>query len=328
MTLRRRTILQLPLLASAAPAVFRQALQAAEKQLKPSVSKGLLHFAVMGDSGSGSRGQQLIARQLERQHGRSPFEFVLTTGDNVYEYGETAYFDRKFIDVYRKLLDDGVLLRATLGNHDMRNRSGQEQIQVAAFGYEDSREEYQFEAGPMLPNGKRLARFICLNSNRWDEEVGKPLELRLGALREKLAESDRYQWNIAYFHHPLYSYVKSGFLIPRGHGANEKVRRMLEPELIDRVDVVFSGHDHFYQKIKPQHGIDYFVTGGAGKLRGGVQSNNPNVEKAALEYHFMDLSLDQEALRFQAINDDGAVIHGGAIAKRGAKRLSEIRAAA
>jgi hypothetical protein len=35
------------------------------------------------------------------------------------------------------------------------------------------------------------------------------------------------------------------------------------------VNVVFSGHDHVYERIKPQKGIYYFVSGSAGQLRKG-----------------------------------------------------------
>ena len=323
--MRRRTILKLPLLASAASGVVQEGLEAAVERLKPRIDPpGPLRFAVMGDMGSGSTGQHLVARQMELQHQRSPIEFVLTTGDNIYENGEEEYFDSKFVDVYRPLLEDGVEIRSSLGNHDMRHKDGQAQVRESAFGYENGQEEYHFEAGPILPNGKRLARFICLNSNRWDEEDGKALEMRRDALRETLRDSDRYQWNIAYMHHPLYSYVKSAFLIRRGHGGNKKVRELLEPEFIDRVDAVFAGHDHFYQKVKPQHGIEHFVTGGAGKLRKGVKTKHEQVEKGALEYHFMDLSLDERSLSFQAISGEGLVIHSGTVAKREARRLADI----
>ena len=33
------------------------------------------------------------------------------------------------------------------------------------------------------------------------------------------------------------------------------------------VDVVLTGHEHFYERIHPQHGISYFMSGGAGSLR-------------------------------------------------------------
>ncbi|HEX2460771.1 MAG TPA: hypothetical protein VHJ58_11545 [Vicinamibacterales bacterium] len=35
------------------------------------------------------------------------------------------------------------------------------------------------------------------------------------------------------------------------------------------VSVVLTGHDHFYERVKPQKGIAYFVVGSGGQLRAG-----------------------------------------------------------
>ena len=68
---------------------------------------------------------------------------------------------------------------------------------------------------------------------------------------------------IAYFHHPLYGNAGR-------HGANVDLRVLLEPLLVKYgVQVVFSGHDHVYERLKPQRGIYYFVTGSGGQLRKG-----------------------------------------------------------
>ena len=70
-------------------------------------------------------------------------------------------------------------------------------------------------------------------------------------------------WKICYFHHPLYSSGKT-------HGSSLDLRKMLEPLFVKYgVNVVFSGHDHIYERIKPQQGITYFVSGSAGSLRKG-----------------------------------------------------------
>src|SRR5205085_6632301 len=70
-------------------------------------------------------------------------------------------------------------------------------------------------------------------------------------------------WKIVYFHHPLYS---SG----GRHGSEVDLRVVLEPLFVKYgVNVVFSGHDHIYERIKPQKNIYYFVSGSAGQLRPG-----------------------------------------------------------
>ena len=71
------------------------------------------------------------------------------------------------------------------------------------------------------------------------------------------------QWKICYFHHPLYSNAAR-------HGSAVDLRVVLEPIFLKSgVDVVFSGHDHVYERVKPQKGIYYFVSGSAGQLRKG-----------------------------------------------------------
>lgn len=330
MSIRRRTILQLPLIASAA---FAQGLRAAEKQVTPQLGlPGKLRFGVMGDSGSGKAGQLRVAARMRQWHANQPWEFIAMMGDNIYENGEPKYFDSKFVDVYRDMLDQGVQFRATLGNHDVRHREGRDMVQEEAFGFVDRQPEYAFSAGPTLPNGKRLARFICLNTNDWvaaiEAQDRKRQDHLLGALREKLRDAEKSHWNIFYFHQPLYSFVKPGLLgiIPRGHGGSEALRHLLEPEIRGYADLVIAGHDHFYQKVKPQFGVHHLVSGAAGKVRKGCDVSHSQVESGIEEFHFMDFSVDVDSLHYQAINDRGQRIHAGQIEKRGAKRMVDVPA--
>ena len=43
--------------------------------------------------------------------------------------------------------------------------------------------------------------------------------------------------------------------------------------------VVFSGHEHTYERVKPQQGIYYFVLGNSGQLRLHNLRKSPNTEK-------------------------------------------------
>jgi len=65
------------------------------------------------------------------------------------------------------------------------------------------------------------------------------------------------------FHHPLYSSGET-------HGSDTSLRDVIEPLLLKyNVSLVLNGHDHFYERIKPQKGIQYFVIGSGGQLRKG-----------------------------------------------------------
>jgi hypothetical protein len=53
------------------------------------------------------------------------------------------------------------------------------------------------------------------------------------------------------------------------HGPDVALRVILEPLFVKYgVDVVFSGHDHVYERLKPQKGITYFVSGSAESCAG------------------------------------------------------------
>lgn len=309
--LARRALLLLLALAGA--------LQAAAESEKP-----LLRFGVIGDSGTGSEDQRRVARQMEVFHEKHPWKFVLMLGDNIYFEGHPKHFDNKFKDVYRNLMADGVEFHATLGNHDVIHpaaRNGMAQVEDEAFGYAGNKPEYVFGAGPELPGGQRLARFICLNSVGWLEAIEENREQELDSRRQRLEawleKSGGYRWNILYMHHPLYSFVEPFNLFGLfGHGSYQKLRAELEPRLAGRVDAAFAGHDHFYMKVKRQKGVHYFVSGAAGKLVvRGADKDHPKVEFAAREFHFMDIALTADAFRYQAINDHGEVIHAGEFPK-------------
>ena len=80
------------------------------------------------------------------------------------------------------------------------------------------------------------------------------------------------------------------------------------------VNAVFTGHDHVYERIKPQQGIYYFVEGSSGKLRPG------DLRKTALtevgndrEQAFMIVEVDDNELYFQAITRTGKTIDSGTL---------------
>jgi hypothetical protein len=260
----------------------------AAQSLTLPMREGSTRFAVLGDSGTGGDKQLDVARQLTRFHAQFPFEFVIMLGDNLYG-GETASdFQRKFERPYQQLLDAKVRFQAALGNHDDPNQRFYKPFNM------DGERYYSFKA----PKGS--VRLFALDSNYVDQK-------QLDWLKKEL-ESNGADWKICFFHHPLYS---SG----GRHGSNLVLREQLEPLFVKHgVNVVFTGHEHFYERLHPQHGIAYFIAGSSAKLRRGNIRDSKLTAKGFDEgYTFMLVEISGDELFFQTISETGRTVDSGVI---------------
>ena len=251
------------------------------------VVEGSVRFAVIGDTGTGTDKQKQLADWMIRYKQAYPFEFVLMMGDNLYGGESPQDFKMKFEDVYRELLDDNVKFYATLGNHDDANQRFYENFNM------NGEEYYVFKKGNVS--------FYSLNSNYMDKRQIKWME-------EQFAK-DTSEWKICFFHHPPYS---SG----GKHGSAEELRKVVEPIFLKYgVSVVFAGHEHFYERIKPQKGIYYFISGAGGKLReGDVKKGSPLTEKAFdKDMSFMLIEIADDEMHFQVISRTGETVDSGVI---------------
>jgi hypothetical protein len=267
------------------------ALSAQQVQLTLPNEKDSVHFAVIGDSGTGGSDQMRIAQRLTAVRSAFPFDIVLMLGDNMYGGSSPSDYAKKFETPYKPLLDANVKFYAALGNHDDAN-----QVLYKPFNM-NGKKYYTFKP----PNSS--VRLFALDSNYMDAEQLAWLDKELTA-----SQSD---WKIMFFHHPLYS---SGGT----HGSETALRDRLEPVFVKHgVNVVFAGHDHFYERIKPQKGIYHFVSGGAAKLRKGDLKQSALTAKGFdAGYHFMLVEVTPTALHFQTISDTGATIDSGALARQ------------
>ncbi len=213
----------------------------------PNKPTGTLRFAVIGDSGTGDSNQYKLAKVFTDIHQRFPYEFVLMMGDNMYGGESARDFQRKFEAPYKPVLDKGVKFYASLGNHDSTNQKMYKPFNMNGERF------YTFKP-------KDGIRFFALDSNYMDRPQLQWFEKELAA-----SGSD---WKIVFFHHPIYS---SG----GAHGSDTALRDQLEPLFLKYgVDVVMAGHEHFYERLKPQKGIHYFISGGAGKVRRETWAGN------------------------------------------------------
>jgi hypothetical protein len=94
---------------------------------------------------------------------------------------------------------------------------------------------------------------------------------------------------------------------------------MLEPLFLkSNVSVVFNGHDHFYERVKPQKGIAYFVVGSGGKLRAGNIDRSTGLTALGFDTDltFLVAEIFEDQLTFNAIARSGRVIDSGVITGR------------
>lgn len=260
------------------------------------LKEGSVRFMIVGDTGTGTAKQHELANLMVKYRQVFPFEFALLMGDNMYGGEKAEDFKVKFENVYKQLLDNQVKFYATLGNHDESNQRFYVNFNM------NGEEYYRFKKGNVA--------FYSLNSNYMDKRQLKWLE-------DELAK-DNSEWKIAFFHHPPYS---SG----GKHGSETSVREVLEPIFLKYgMNAVFNGHEHFYERIKPQKGIYYFISGAGGKLReGDVKDNSPLTEKAYdKDMSFMLLEVAGDQLHFQVISRTGEIVDSGVLMNQKKKRMT------
>jgi predicted phosphodiesterase len=266
-----------------------QAAVPAPKSTLPNAEDSV-KFLVIGDSGTGDRAQAEVAARIAEAHKRFPFEFAIMLGDNLYGSENPRDYERKFAVPYKPLLDAGVKFYASLGNHD-----------------EPSQRFYE----PFNMDGKRFythshddVKFFALDSTYMTPEQLEWLKTELERSNEK--------WKIPYMHHPIYS---SG----ERHGSERDLQVLVEPLFLAHgVDVVFAGHEHFYERLKPQKGIVYITQGGAAKLRrGNIRDNSPMTAAGFdTDRSFTLVELHEDHMFFETISRLGRIVDSGVITRR------------
>ena len=266
-------------------------LAAPAQDLRLPNKDGSVKFAVIGDSGQPGRGQNAIADQMTAWRTRFPFEFVLMTGDNLYGRERPGDYEKKFEIPYEALLAANVKFYASLGNHD--------DVEQRLYKHFNMNGEKYYSFKP-----KNGVRFFAIDSNYVDDKQLEWLDKELAA-----SGSD---WKIAFFHHPLYSSGET-------HGSADLQRELLEPIFLKHgVNVVIAGHEHFYERLKPQKGIAYFTLGSSAKLRkGDLRKTAMTAYGNDTDYAFMLVEIVGDEMYYQVISDKGITLDAGSVRRAG-----------
>ena len=250
------------------------------------VKSGSVRFSVIGDMGTGDPAQYEVAKRMAELYQKFPFTFVIMLGDNIYGGKKPADLEKKFEIPYKPLLDSGVQFYAALGNHDDPNE------RFYKFFNMNGQRYYSFKKGDV--------HFFAIDSDYLD-----PVQLTW--LEKELSNAGT-DWKICYFHHPLYS---SGTY----HGSSTELRAVLEPLFVKYgVQVVFAGHEHIYERVKPQKGIYYFIEGASGELRSpGIKKTDITAVGYDKDRSFLSVEISGDDLYFQAISRTGITIDSGSL---------------
>jgi len=205
----------------------------------------VVRFAVYGDT----RGGHAVHGQIVDSLLAEAPDFVVVTGDMVMRGSDEADWQRYF-QVAGELLAR-VPLYPAVGNHDM-GRTGDEQRRMGEIfalpGTAPDRPEwahwYSFDVAGV--------HFAMLDSNAYgSEEQLEWLRADLAAARRAGARA-------------LFAAVHDGPYSRGTHGGNQIARERYAPILVEHgVTMLFSGHDHLYQR-GDIGGLRYIVTGGGG----------------------------------------------------------------
>lgn len=238
-----------------------------------------LRLAVAGDVGDSGGAQELVAAGIVAVARTQPYDVLLLLGDNVYPYGDPDQLPTRVFEPFGPVLDGGAELRAILGNHDVLQGHGDDQL--AALGMPGRWWAQQY--GDVL--------LVGLDSTRTRDPQ------QLDWLERTLAATTA-RWRIVALHHPPYS---AGY-----QGSSLAAREVFSPVLARHgVQLVLSGHDHDYQRSVPLAGVTYVVSGaGATSRRTGARSFT---EVSYATSHFTDLSIYEDRLVLRAVNRDARV---------------------
>lgn len=253
-------------------------------------------FAVLGDSGTGSEAQRAVARLVESW---AP-ALVLHVGDLIYGRNPLAW-DARFFLIYRALLA-GRPIYPVPGDNDVSIFMGWGALFDRAFHLPANNPErderyYSFDVGDV--------HFVALDSTRL-ADAGRRAAM-LAWLEDDLRVTTR-RFTVAFLHHPPYS---AGL----HHGSDRPAREHLVP-VFERhgVALVFSGHDHHYERTHPVRGVVYVVTGGGGaRLREVAPRSFTAYAEPA--HHAVRVDVGDGGLRLRAVRRDGRVIDEATLAR-------------
>ncbi len=250
-------------------------------------STAAVRFLAFGDSGGGGADQYALLDQMMTV----PFDLMIHTGDIAYDNGTIAEFEDNVFGVYGNLFRSIPFFPAP-GNHEYNSTADAAPFRsVFSLPGDTGETWYSYDWGPI--------HFVSLDTEA-------DYATQIAWLDQDLTLSTK-PWTILYLHRPPYS---SG-----EHGSDTGLRAKLAPVLKNHhVQLVLAGHDHDYERMIPQDGVAYVVTGGGGKGTRPV-GTSPFTAYSTDVIHFVYGEVIGDELTLHAIDAQGKEFDSMVIAR-------------
>ena len=297
-----------------------------ELQTGPKAADGCVpfSFAVLGDnrsqdeSGADLKWHGILAETLEKKPA-----LVLNTGDLVKDGDQI----KQWKDYLEKTdpLHASTPIFPSIGNHDDDKVQGEGALYNMVFqlprnSKTDTEDFYFVTYGDAI--------FVSLTTQNFKDDA---FALQAEWLDKIFTENPR-TWKFVFFHHPTYS--SHGDIFGFGnHPPNEQKQNAAMVPIFDKhhVDIVFNGHNHYYERFQPSkggggsdqakpvgspaEGTIYIITGGAGaftfddiplgdfdlSLIDLVCGNAAGSAKCDGRHHYVHVSIDENELKLDVI---------------------------
>ncbi|HYE33450.1 MAG TPA: metallophosphoesterase [Methylomirabilota bacterium] len=259
--------------------------------------RGAARFYLLGDSGSGSAEQVAIAQQMRKV----PGDFVVLLGDVVYPSFVPQLEDLRLFSVYADQMRTTPFFLAA-GNHDgyAHRPFFFDAFYLPTNNMTGGEEFYSFDHG--------AGHFIVLDTDlqvaaRYDGDSPqyKWLEADLAATRQP--------WKMIFFHHIIRSSAYHNYDDYNRNGIHDSAELQFSIGTLAEkygVQLIVTGHDHIYERLKPRGGTTTIVSGGGGEDTYWLNILHPESARFMPAFHYLKVELDEQRLHVQALGADNA----------------------
>ncbi len=253
-------------------------------------SKSPLTFTILGDS----RSKPKIFSELTKLINETDPAAIIANGDLVAKGGSAENWHSQFFTPSATMINHTPFLSA-VGDHESDDVDG------------DSAKLFSYYLYPHKNNMKLWfsydignAHFIFLD---WRYPYSEEM---IDWFKSDISSSDK-RWKFVVLHRSPYNL--GGHHVSWG--------KNVWPDLFqdNRVDIVFSGHSHLYERyypIKPKEtdsswAVTYITTGGAGASL-AESNSHPSLAYSKSVNHFLNMTLEKNQIKIRAIRADGVMI--------------------